>query len=159
MRYVYFEFDDEKVRVEIDDSHIALRQIIEDKNGQVMISCRDCCLAEGNVIPEELSCEFSDITPDEFESVWKKHTEKLRQSRNKIKEKFPIGAEVSGTIKYFYPHGIIVDLDDTQGCADYDVTKSNSPHYALFPRHRLSGVVSGYDDINFRVLISESRAE
>lgn len=159
MRYVYFEFDGEKFRVETDDDHTALRQIIEDKNGQVLVSCRDCCLAEGIIIPEEFACEFSDIPHAEFESFWYKHTEKLRQSWSSVKEKFPVGAEISGTIRYFYPHGIIVKLDNAQGCADYDVTFSNSPKRAMYPGHRLSGVVSGYDNINYWILISESRAE
>lgn len=81
MRYVYFEFDGEKFCIEIDGSHTALRQIIEDKNGQVLVSCRDGCLAEGDV------------------------------------------------------------------------------QNAMYPGCRLSGVVSGYDDINFWVLIADGHAE
>ena len=159
MRYVYFEFDGEKFCIEIDGSHTALRQIIEDTNGQVLVSCRDGCLAEGDVIPEEFACEFSDISHAEFELFWRKHTEKLRKSWNTVKEHFPVGAEISGTIRYFYPHGVIVNLDDAQGCADCNATMSNSPQNAMYPGCRLSGVVSGYDDINFWVLITDSHAE
>ncbi len=158
VKYIYFEFEKEKFYIELDETLYATRQIIIDKDNKVEISCIDCCLAEGKVNVEEFVCKYKNISKSEYEKIWEKYTESKRKDWIKIKEKYPIKTQVTGTIKYFYPQGIIVDFGDTQGCADYNSCRENSDSSSLYPYHIINGEVYGYDENNMWILINNCKA-
>lgn len=60
-----------------------------------------------------------------------------------------------GTIRYFYPQGIIFDLDNLQGCANFACSNTNS----LYPSNRISGIVCGYDKCNMWILIDKCKVD
>lgn len=159
MRYIYFQFEKEEFYIELDNEHCALRQIIISYDNKPLISCRNDCLAEGQIDSDNLDGKISYISKDTFEKVWGLYTSPYRETWNKEKKFYPIGARVKGTVRYFYPYGIIFDIGNLQGCADYRVTQNNSTADALNINHIITGVVSGYDEDNMWLLIDESKME
>lgn len=159
MRYIYFQLEKEEFYIELDNENYALRQIIIPYDNKTLISCRNDCLAEGQIDLDNLEGKISYIAKETFEKAWSVHTSPYRKIWNKEKKVYPIGNYIEGIIKYFYPHGIIFDIGNLQGCADYRVTQNNSPADSLNINHIISGVVSGYDEDNMWLLIDESKAE
>lgn len=80
MSYIYTDFEGIKYWVEIDDEGYALRQVIEE-DGEISVSCREDCLAEGVVEIEY----FENIKSEEFEKVWEKNTQDILKVWNREK--------------------------------------------------------------------------
>ncbi len=154
MKYIYFEFEEIKYWMEIDTDGYALRQIVINYNGSVSISCRDDCLAE-KMIDLDDTCQIIDSV--EFESMWHKHCEKYRYQWEISKIHFFIGSLVEGFVSYFYPQGIIFYIGDIQGVANYEECQRNSLPKNMYPGHKITGIVSGYDDTNMWIIISDSK--
>ena len=158
MKYITFTFENETYWLELDEEKYALRQIILPTDGFATISCRDDCLAEGAVLTDEIDENIFTIDNNEFEKIWDIHSFPYLSIWNEEKKKYPIGTEIKGFIKYFYPQGIIIEIDKIQGVSDYDACRKNSNPKNLYPGHKILGTVSGYDEKNMRLIISDSTA-
>lgn len=154
MTYIYFEFDEILYWIEVDNQGYAQRQIIK-KEGEYSLSCRTDCLAEG-IVDIENDCEK--ITLKAFNMVWYEQSLVIQKIWEQEKKKYLIGTSIIGTIKYFYPQGIIFDIGNIQGCGDYLSCKENSNANALYPSHSITGIVKGYDEVNRWILINECQA-
>ncbi len=147
MKYIYFEFDGEEFYLELDEESYAMRQIIFSSDGTYEISCFDDCLAEGRVeCLNESSVQI--ISLEEFEGKWNSIINIYQERWSGIKKQYPIGKNVSGIVKYFYPHGAIIELSEAQGCFIGD-KNTNLKRVNV----EVSGIVSGYDDKNMWILL------
>lgn len=155
MIYIFFEFENEKFWIEVDTNGYAQRQIVC-KEGIYVLSCRTDCLAEGIV---DIENDCTQISSDLFNEIWEKNSSEIRSIWNTEKVKYPIGSHVDGTIRYFYPQGIIFDLDNLQGCANFDYCKEMSQPSSLYPSHVISGTVCGYDECNMWILLNNCKAD
>ena len=103
--------------------------------------------------------EYNDMEDnDEFEKIWNIYSFPYLNVWNEEKKKYPVGSQVKGFIKYFYPQGIIIEIDKIQGISDYDTCRKNSSPKNLYPGHKILGTVFGYDEKNMRLIISDSIA-
>ncbi|WP_261831042.1 hypothetical protein [Leminorella grimontii] len=147
MAYIFIDFDGYRDWIETDEEGWALRQVTIDKNGVVSVSCSEPYLAE-HPVDTENDCKI--ITCGEFERIWEDATFSQRNEWNSAKVNYPVGARISGTIKYFYPQGTICGLAAAlQGCADTTGIQSKF----LYPGVQISGEVVGYDEQNMWVLL------
>lgn len=112
MRYLLICFENEQFWLEITERLIAMRQIIIDENLEIHVSSREDCLAEGEIITNELEGVYKEISKGEFESQWISAIKPYYKEWLIIKQRYPIGTNVEGTCKYFYPHGIVVEGRD-----------------------------------------------
>lgn len=154
MIYIFFEFDEIKYWIEVANDGYACMQIICE-NGVYHLSCRTDCLAEG-MVDTENDCE--QITLKLFDEIWNENSIDIQGIWEVEKHKYSIGTVVKGIIKYFYPQGVIFDIDNIQGCADYTSCKENSHSTSLYPNHLITGIVSGYDEVNKWILLSDCKA-
>lgn len=149
MHYIYFEFEKEQFFIELDTENRPQRQIILYPNGTYEISCRDNCLAEGE-IDLETSKDITNISFALFENNWNEFTASHRSQWNMIKENYPIGRCVTGIIKYFYPQGARVNLGTVQG-----ILPNNCENVPTFIDCVVQGVVSGYDEQNMWIVLED----
>ena len=112
MRYLLICFENEKIWLEINEQLIAMRQIILDENLEIHVSCREDCLAEGSIITDELEGTYKEISREDFEIQWKLAIKPVYNEWLIIKQKYPIGTNVEGICKFFYPQGSIVEGTD-----------------------------------------------
>jgi alpha-glucuronidase len=151
MEHILVDFEGFKYWIEVDEEGYALRQITVDGE-KILVSCRDDCLSEG-IVDTENDCVK--ITEKDFENVWSDATEKSRQIWNTEKQKYVIGQNVSGVIKYLYPQGAIFDINKLQGCGDI----SHLDFGLVYSGKEINGIVSGFDDINMWLLIDSCRID
>lgn len=112
MRYLLICFENEQYWLEITEKMIAKRQVIVDENLEIHISCREDCLAEGKIITDELEGICEEISKEEFERQWILAKKPYYDEWLSVKQKYPIGTNVEGVCKYFYPQGTIVEGRD-----------------------------------------------
>lgn len=112
MRYLLICFENEQFWLEITEQLIAMRQVIIDENLEIHVSSREDCLAEGKIITDELEGTYKEISKEEFESRWISAIKPYYNEWLSIKQRYPIGTNVEGTCKYFYPQGIVVEGRD-----------------------------------------------
>ena len=155
MKYITFTFEKETYWIELDHKNYAHRQIRLLSDGSSLISCRDDCLAEGIVIIDENTLFISE---EDFEIIWSRYSSVYADVWEKEKGRYPLGKRAAGTIRYFYPQGIIIDFGEIQGISDYDVCRKNSRPENLYPGHKITGTVTDYDDKNMWIVISDSTA-
>jgi len=140
-----------------------LRQITQLSSGYISSNRKDEThhfrLAEADLKDIETIEEFIRIEKAEFDENWINNCKLHGEEWYNTKESFVIGAQVQGTIEVFYPQGIISCLDSgITIVADYDECRKNSDWQSLYPGHRIEGVVSGYDEENQWIIISNSKA-
>jgi hypothetical protein len=155
LKYITFTFENLTYWIETDEEGWALRQIITEPDGTSLISCRDECLAEGIVFIDEDSIIISE---EDFEKIWEKYSLTYKAGWDIEKNKYSAGMKVEGYIKYFYPQGIIIQLDKVQGITDYNVCRKNSSPENLYPGHKITGTVTGWDNKNMWIILSDSTA-
>lgn len=120
--------------------------IIEDHT--VQISCLTDCLAEGDVLLEELDGKIKIIKQEIFESKWSESLKHMRKKWEQKKEEYTIGKRVVGKIKYYYPQGAILQLDEILGVCSDDIPSG------LVINTELQCIVTGYDEINIWIILS-----
>src|SRR6185369_7337283 len=93
--------------------------------------------------------EVKPISQAEFDQVWNRHLASQSGYWQAVKEAFPLGAPLEGHILYFNPQGALVDLGTgALGLADYvECAASTKPEF-MASGHKVTGVVSGYDELN-----------
>jgi hypothetical protein len=105
-------------------------------------------LAEGQVDYDQLTDEqVTEIPEQEFEAVWDAvlatHDTVWRRSQMR----YPIGRPVQGALLIFYPQGVVIQLDqETVGIADYAACRASTAPENMYPRHKVSATVAGYDE-------------
>lgn len=146
MKHIYFEFDKHKYYIEVNNQRYAVRQIIEQPNGKVLLSSRENVLAENQVSIDE---DDTLISETEFNEVWNKEANTFADTWDEIKKQYPLGSKVSAIVQYFYPQGIICDVE---GVLMVTIDESYMPgDLMLYPKDVLEGVVIGYDEENMWV--------
>lgn len=108
MKYILLQSGKERYWLELDNDNYANRQIILDADNRFHISCKEECLAEGQIYADDLDGDISYLGAQEFETMWKHILKKYKKQWKKTKKKYPIGTNVQGIHSYLYPQGIIV---------------------------------------------------
>jgi hypothetical protein len=104
---------------------------------------------EGEVIP---------ISKQEFDSVWNAHLALRQNQWETAKRAYPIDKAVQGSLKLFFPQGVIVNLDGgVLGVADYQACRASTTWENMYPRHKITAVVSGYDEINQWIVLASAQ--
>jgi hypothetical protein len=102
--------------------------------------------------------EVTSIGRQEFEDVWQAHLEQHRDRWNAVKQAYSIGTPVVGSILIFYPQGVIVDLGNTVlGVANAAACRASAQPEWMYPRHKVTAVVAGYDETNQWVVLAAPR--
>ena len=112
MRYLLICFENEQYWLEITEQLIALRQIIIDENLEIHISAREDCLAEGEIIIDELEGTYKEISQEEFDNQWRLAIKPYYDEWLSVKQKYPVGTKLEGICKFFYPQGTIIEGKD-----------------------------------------------
>ena len=147
MKYIYIIYENIEYWIELDKDDYALRQIIVD-NGEIEISCKTDCLAEGVILLDELDGEVKIIDNIVFETKWNEVLLNTKTAWEQKKSDYPIGKKVTGTLKYFYPQGAVIQLEEIQGiCANKLPADSTVGS-------QLQCIVSGYDESNFWIILT-----
>ncbi|MEH7349363.1 hypothetical protein [Gottfriedia acidiceleris] len=163
----YFSWEDEYIRgntyIEVEDDGYAIKQIAVTQNKYIASNRKDdehhYYLAEGLLDVSELIDDGgNEISEKEFYIIWNKHSEVLINTWNITKEKYPIGLEVEGKIEVFYPQGVIVNFaENVIGVADYTKCKESTQPENLYPHHKITGKVNGYDEENMWLIIDNPK--
>lgn len=155
MKYLLLEEDNVEYWIETDEKGCALRQIIID-NDDIQISCKSDCLAEGIISPDEFDGDIKKISNKNFEEKWNSILLGYQEKWGIQKNKYYLGKEIVAQIKYFYPQGIILQIDEnTQGICKYDECKKYIGDLSLYPGYIIKGNIVGYDDTNMWLIISD----
>lgn len=108
MKYIFLQSDKEKNWLELDNNNYAYRQIILDKNDVFHISCKEDCLAEGEINECDLEGNITYLSAKEFNDIWKHVLKKYMKQWEETKNKYHIGTYIKCIHDYVYPQGIIV---------------------------------------------------
>ncbi|AUM66890.1 hypothetical protein C0R09_21495 [Brevibacillus laterosporus] len=137
---------------EIDDRRVAYRQIVVTDNDHYTVSTRP------NFKLSEIEIEYADnevIDKAEFERLWDFVLEPYKEEWDQIKSEYSLGQEIMGVIEMFYPQGIIIRVNDSvYAVTEYEAVKSQVKPEYLYPGYRISGVINGYDDKNFWLVLA-----
>lgn len=164
MRYFKY-FDDYIIEngfryIEIDENGIAFREVTF--NGNIFVASNILYPFKGMFIsdqPYENVEEIEDlenISKDEFEEIWSKSLLQDKAKWESAKMNYPINSEISGSIVCFYPQGVILHLGSgVLGVANYQDCKSSTKPENLYPKHKVIGKVSDYDEQNQWIIVSE----
>lgn len=99
------------------------------------------------------------ISQAEFEELWDNYLTRFQSSWEAAKDLFPIGTPVAGPIATYYPQGVLLSLGDgVLGLADSRACRASAKE-TIFPGHKVSAVVSGYDELNQWILLDLPLAE
>ena len=154
MKYIFYDFEGIKSWIEIGNDGYARRQVNINAD-ETLVSCRDNCLAEKTISDTAIDTEIENcerIAEIYFEEIWSNSTEKYRQIWGEEKQKYAIGQNITGIIKYFYTQGAIIDAGSIQGCGDVSSDKS-----IRFFGQEISGTISGFDDKNMWILFDNCK--
>jgi hypothetical protein len=107
------------------------------------------CLADQQIDYDALGDAVTEISPAEFEAIWQQHLSKYQDQWLVSKQLYPPGTAVQGWIEIFFPQGVIVNLGDgTFGVANYAQCRASTVPGAMYPHHKVTAIVSGYDEAN-----------
>ena len=158
----YYKYWDEDSQIdggytylETDDGW-AIRQITENSGRFFASNVRypgwGLCLADQKIDHSELIDDeppLIPITKNEFDEVWNLHLSQRRPVWNKLKKAYQVGSRVEGMILVFFPQGVIVALGQHGlGVADYTDSKAVTKPEFMYPKHKITAIVSGYDEVN-----------
>ena len=130
----------------------ALRQLTI-MNGKPSSSNIDLHLASSSFEISEDEEDVERITKEEFDAVWNAHLENYRDQWEHAKALYPIGTDVMGVLRIFFPQGAIVKLKDALGVADYWQCRKSTQPENMHPRHRITAIVEGYDEVNQWIIL------
>ncbi|MEC0309081.1 hypothetical protein P4H67_20180 [Paenibacillus lautus] len=146
---------------EIDNNGTAYRQIVLDEDGSCITSNRKhdsyhFMLAEHPLDPEEPY--YTEISQAAFEELWMEQLQAVQMDWHRTQRLFPVGAKVEGFIEAFFPQGTLINLLEpgAVGLADTSNLKAGAPAEWMYPRYRVIAEVSGYDEVNQWVLLTET---
>jgi hypothetical protein len=158
----YYKYDEEEspiggvTYVEAEDG-CAIRQLIV--NGEQRIASNiknppwDLVLPEGEVEYDDIE-EVTAISKAEFDDVWEAHLQANQPRWTAVKQSYPIGLRVTGAILMFLSQGVIVDLgENALGVADYIACAASTQPEFMYPKHKVTATVEGYDETNQWVML------
>ena len=151
MKYIKGVFENYKYFIEVNNNGIPFRQLAID-NGIIQISCKEDCLAEGTIYIEDLDGIVTYIDKEEFENIWNEEIEKHLNNWEIQKQENHVGKNIIGYIKYFYPQGAIIEINNSKTKAIYHL-KNDNFFSKLCIGDKLSGVVICYDEINMWLIL------
>ena len=146
MQHIYFEFDEHKYYVELNNQRYAVRQITQFPSGRISLSSHENTLAENQMTIDEDEVLISE---EKFDELWFKELAVYADEWEKTKAKYPLNTKVTGVVQYFYPQGIICDIDGVLAITIDDAYMPDD--VMLYPDDVLDGVVIGYDEENMWV--------
>lgn len=146
---------------ETDVDGVAFRQIVLEEDGSRVASNRKhehyhFMLAEH---PIDLDDPYYEkITEAQFEEIWSHSLQATMEEWQQMKQNFPIGTKVEGEIEAFFPQGTLVNLlkHQTVGLANTTELRKTSPAEKMYPRHKLTATVKGYDEVNQWVVLEQA---
>ena len=160
----YYKYRDEAIigdgirYVEAVDG-VAIREVTE--VGDILIGSNikypgwSMMLSEGDSDYDSIE-EVEAIEKSEFDRVWRRLLESNVGRWAFTKAAYTIGARVGGHLVVFYPQGAIVDFrDGALGIADYGACKASTEWQNMYPGHRVTAIVAGYDEDNQWVLLAQ----
>ncbi|UQZ36979.1 hypothetical protein C2I18_27670 [Paenibacillus sp. PK3_47] len=149
---------------EIDNDGVAYRQMVYQDDGSCITSNRKhelyhYMLAEHPL--DEQEPYYIEISPEEFEKLWHNQLQLCMESWERTKSLFPVGFQAEGYIEAFFPQGTLINLQDSQavGITDTFVLKSKTPAEWMYPRHRVTAEVSGYNEVNQWVILNRAEVK
>lgn len=105
-------------------------------------------LPEGQVDYDAIE-DVIPITQEEFDGIWKEHLKSREAVWANTKRAYPLQTIVNGHILIFFPQGVIVDLGgEAIGVADYQACNASTKPEFMYPKHRVTALVTGYDEVN-----------
>ncbi|TDL57127.1 hypothetical protein E2R60_00960 [Paenibacillus dendritiformis] len=157
MNYMYLKIDDPDNGLtyyfEVDGERVAYRQIELSENGECKLSIApDFHLSEVLIDFEEEDM----IAREEFERAWAAAVQPYQPAWEQAKREYRIGDTVTGGIAMFYPQGVIIQIGPGRyGAARREeLASATLPEY-LYPGHRADGIVLGYDEDNFWLVLGD----
>lgn len=145
MTYILLEFKNQKIYIEIDEKQNAVRQLNIDENCQSLLSCREDCLAEGEINVEDMEGDIEYISSEIFEEKWSLEIMQYQLEWLQTKKKYSIGSKIVGQGLFFYPQGIIV-----KGRDFYAVYKGDKDYKI---NQKIEAYVEEYDDKNMWLVL------
>ncbi|MCI1593053.1 hypothetical protein [Heyndrickxia oleronia] len=146
---------------EIDNDGVAYRQMVYHDDGTCITSNRKhnfyhFMLAEHPLNTQE--SYYKEINQAEFEELWYEQLQLGLEDWRRTKSLFPVGTRVVGDIEAFFPQGTLINLMETQavGITDTSALQSETPAEWMYPRYRVIAEVSGYDEVNYWVLLTRA---
>jgi len=138
-----------------------IRQIIINEISWITSNVKD---SEGRLVLADTQLDYdseSDITTiskQEFDEVWHNCLAPRQAMWEKIKQIHSVGESVEGFIEIFYPQGVIVDLgNEALGVADYAACKASTEPKIMYPKHKITAIVQGYDEVNQWVILTSPK--
>lgn len=146
---------------EVDAEGVAYRQIVVEEDGSWVTSNRKheqyhFMLAEH---PIDLDDPYYEkIAKAQFEELWSRSLQATMEKWQQIKSTLPVGMKIEGEIEAFFPQGTLVDLFKQQavGLANTAELSKTSPPEKMYPRHKLTATVKGYDEVNQWVVLEQA---
>lgn len=62
-----------------------------------------------------------------------------------------------GEVKCFYPQGVIFSVGGFQGVANYNECLENSDKTNMYPKHIIKGIITGYNEMDMWIKITDSK--
>jgi hypothetical protein len=146
--------------VEIDEGR-TIRQITVGSSGQHASNIKyphwGMMLNEKHVEYDSIP-EVKPIDRNEFDRIWQAHLASREVEWREAKKVCHIGKAVTGYIVVFYPQGVIIDLGNGKlGVSDYQTTEESGKPEFMYPGHKITGIVSGYDEQNQWIILDSPK--
>lgn len=136
--------------VELDEQFVCLRAIYKTSKEEFTTNFKetnDFGLPEGAL--NNSFKESEKISLEKFNETWSLFILKHQKSWNEIKERLKVGSEVNAKLQYFYPQGVILDIEEKfMGIAEYDKCLEVLGTKRMYPENRIMGKIKSFDDEN-----------
>lgn len=147
MEYIFIESHHRKYWIELDERSLVTRQVINDKESGIHISSMDDSLGKGIIEVDEIHGNRRTISEKDFEKIWKLALEPHLKDWRKIKQKYPVGMQIEGACRCFYPQGVII------GGQDYRAVYNGKKQ--IVPKESLIAQIIGYDEENLWLVLDD----
>jgi hypothetical protein len=164
MKYYKFRDDDDEVGM-VDaityvetETGVHIRQITT--NGRLYLASNIVqsdgimYLPDKAIDYDSIGDEVAPISREEFDAIWQSYLATRQEQWNQVKRTYTVGKYVEGFLELFYPQGVIVNLGNNDlGIADFVACRASTKPQFMYPRHKITAVVSGYDEENQWVVL------
>jgi hypothetical protein len=150
-----YEEDHEIYLFEVDEEYWSWRQItVNEETKEIIVSNKKQLgypLTDQPLPPQP---GLTQISQKEFEEYWRKGNMDLIEKWDEIKSKFPLGLPVKCTAEIRLPHGVLGSNPDSPTFVMKHELFEKKYSYLNFVGSEISGKVTGYDELNFWVMLS-----
>lgn len=142
---------------ELDDEFYCLRAVFRTPDGLFNTFTNDL-RSEHHILPEaswQDDIESSQEVPsEEFISLWKQSMLEYEEPWKVLKNSYEIGQILCLSVVCFYPHGVILKVNDLfNALADYQHCKNKFGREKMYPQNNFELRILGFDDENKLVLV------